>query len=154
MALLNNIYRQWLDETQKKLIDEYQRLNFRASGRYARELEPFIQGDKIGMFGARYSEFMARGRGPTSESKRGRLFPVILQWINDKGISPRGNITKRTLAWLIAAKIDREGYKVTGREGVISNVITDEWIAELFRRIGNVELQQVRIELTELLKAA
>lgn len=154
MAALTNIYRQWLDETQKKLVDEYLRLNFRASGKYARELEPFITGDKIGILGSKHAEFMARGRGPTSSGKRGRLFGVILRWIDDKGIMPRGNITKRTLAWLIAAKIDREGYKVTGREGVVSNVINDEWIAELFRRIGQVELQEVRIELTQLLKAA
>ncbi len=63
-------------------------------------------------------------------------------------------MTKRTLAWLIAMKIDREGYSVKGREGVISNVVTDEWIQDLFKRIGNSEIERVRIELTQLLKAA
>jgi hypothetical protein len=154
MSALTPIYRQWLDETQKRLADEYKRLNFRASGNYERQLEPFIQGDRIGMLGANYARFMAQGRGPTAPTKRGRLFGVILQWVKDKGITPRGNITQRTLAWLIALKIDREGYKVTGREGVVSNVINDQWIAELFRRIGQNQIETVRIELRELLKAA
>ena len=155
MASLNQIYGQWLDETQKKLIDEYNKLGFRASGRYARELEPFQTSTKIGMLGVKYAEYMSRGRGVTSPSKRGKLFGVILQWINDKGITPReASMTKKTLAWIIALKIDREGYSVKGREGVISNVVTDAWIAELFRRICNSEIERVKIELTQLLKAA
>lgn len=155
MATLNQIYAQWLDETQVKLIDEYQKLGFRASGTYAKQLEPFIQSNKIGMLGANYSEYMARGRGVTSPSKRGRLAAVMLQWINDKGITPReASITKEALSWMIATKIDREGYSVKSREGVITNVVNDVWIAELFRRIGNVEIERVKLELTQILKAA
>jgi hypothetical protein len=155
MASLNQIYAQWLDETQKKLIDEYNKLGFRASGRYARELEPFQTQTKIGMLGANYSEYMARGRGETRPGLRGRLYGVILQWINDKGITPKeATMTKKTLAWIIAMKIDKVGYSVKGREGVISNVVNDAWVAELFRRISNQEIERVRIELTQLLKAA
>jgi hypothetical protein len=153
------IYDQWLKETEAKLIAEYERLNFRASGRYANALEPFTAistfQDKIGVLGAKHAEFMARGRGATREGLRGRLYGIILQWVKDKGIRPRDpKMTERTLAWLIARKIDLKGYSVDNRKGVIYNVITDEWIAELFRRIGNQQLSVVRRDLTELIKKA
>ena len=156
MSNKQQIYNQWLAETQTKLVSEYERLNFRASGRYANALEPFVSvnnfQDKVGMLGAKHSEFMTRGRGPTREGLRGRLFGIILQWVKDKGIRPReANMTERTLAWLIARKIDMQGYSVENRKGVISNVITDEWIAELFRRIGNQQLSIVRKDLSELI---
>lgn len=155
MATLQQIYGQWLDETQTKLINEYDKLGFRASGRYAKELDPFQTNTSIGMLGAKYAEYMARGRGETRRGLRGRLYGVILQWIEDKGITPReATMTKKTLAWIIAMKIDKAGYSVKNREGVISNVLTDAWISELFRRIGNSEIGRVKIELTQLLKAA
>jgi hypothetical protein len=159
MSALTPIYRQWLDETQKRLADEYRDLGFKASGRYEKALEPFINsgltGTKIGMLGAKYSLYMSRGRGSTAESKRGRLQPVILQWLKDKGIVSRDpSVSSDSLAWMIATKIDKKGYSVSSRPGVITNVITDQWINELTLRIGNQLGKDFRPLLTKLIKGS
>lgn len=149
------LYKDWLEQTRVKLIAEYERLNFRASGRYANSLEPFIEGNKLGMLGARHAEYMSRGRGPTSDGKKGRLYGVIKQWIQDKNITPRDpKMTRNTLAWLIARKIDMQGYSVSDRQGVIDNVITDEWVNELFRRVSTLTAEVVVRDLQSLLKSA
>ena len=57
------------------------------------------------------------GRGPTQRSSgKGVVKAAIRQWIDDKGITPRDGangqkVTKDELAFLIARKIHREGYK-------------------------------------------
>lgn len=153
----NPYYDQWLEETKKRLIAEYDRLKFRASGSYAEALEPFYQvrGSKeiLGMLGARHSEYMTRGRGATSPAKRGRLWGIIQQWIKDKNITPRDpKMTTKTLAWLIARKIDLQGYSVADRTGVVDNVLTDEWINELFKRVNQIQATIIVKDLQELLK--
>ena len=139
------------------MIAEYDRLRFRASGNYANSLEPQVEQafntTKIRMLGSAYAEQMQFGRRPTQNSGNGQLKAAILQWISDKGITPReAAMTKETLAFLIARKIHRKGYSIAGREGVISNVITDEWIKELLKRAGEVELNRVTSDIERLIK--
>jgi hypothetical protein len=84
------------------------------------------------------------------------LQEIILEWINVKGITPKdASMTKEQLSWIFSRNIHMNGIKVPNQYnagGVISNVITDAWIAELFRRIGNQQLSIVRKDLSELIK--
>lgn len=155
----NPYYQQWLDQTKAKLISEYDRLNFRASGSYAEALEGYIistqNKDIIGMLGANHSQYMVKGRGATAENKRGRLWGIIQKWVKDKQIQPKDpNMTIKTLAWLIARKIDMQGYSVANRQGVIDNVLTDEWINDLIFKAGAFQGQIIVRDLQQLLKSA
>jgi hypothetical protein len=150
-------YEDWLEESRVKMIAEYDRLKFRASGKYANSLEPIIESGinytRVKMLGAAYAEQMQFGRGRTQNSGNGQLKAAILQWISDKGITPReAAMSNETLAFLISRKIHRDGYSVAGREGVISNVITPEWIKNLVRRAGVVELGRVTSDILRLVK--
>ncbi|HNQ20433.1 MAG TPA: hypothetical protein PKI46_05170, partial [Bacteroidales bacterium] len=134
-----SIYLLWLSNLKADLIREYERLGLRASGSYEKELEYMISGKKIEMYGAYHSQFMQSGRSKTEkgpEKGKGKLSEIILKWIDDKKITPRGGISKKTLAFLITRKIHREGIKVPNKYnegGVISNVITDERIEKLLQ---------------------
>ncbi len=150
-------YQDWLEESRIKMIAEYDRLKFRASGNYANSLEPIIESTfdytRVKMLGSAYAEQMQFGRGKTQNTGDGALKTAILQWITDKGITPReASMTNETLAFLISRKIHRDGYSVAGREGVISNVITPEWINNLVRRAGVVELGRVTSDILRLVK--
>ena len=68
------------------------------------------------------------GKWPPRES--------ILKWINERGITPSG-ISKDSLAFLIARKIESEGslvYRKGGNTGIISEVQSERWITENFLR--------------------
>lgn len=150
-------YEDWLEESRIKMIAEYDRLNFRASGKYANSLEPVIESGVnytlVKMMGVAYAEQMQFGRGRTQNGGNGQLKAAILQWISDKGITPReAAMSNETLAFLISRKIHRDGYSVAGREGVISNVITPQWINELIKRCGDVELGRVTSDILRLVK--
>ena len=57
---------------------------------------------------------------------------VIEKWLDDKPVALRG-ISKKSLAFLIARKIGKEGsllYKQGGKSGVISDFINDQYIKE------------------------
>lgn len=70
------------------------------------------------------------GRGPG-------VFPPlnsILDWVKQRGIQPQG-ISQKSLAFLIARRISREGsllYRQGGNSGIISEVQTQEWIEANF----------------------
>lgn len=70
------------------------------------------------------------GRGP------GGMPPTepILEWVRQRGITPEG-ISQKSLAFLIARKIGREGslvYRLGGNTGIISEVQSEAWILENF----------------------
>lgn len=133
----------WLEEIQKDLIKNYEKTKRKASGRWAKSLEPFSEEKndvyRIGILGEEYTGALEKpGRKPTSKSKRGRLWGVIRKWVDDKGIKPNG-ISKDSLAFLIARKIDREGIKVPNKYnkgGLVSDVVTKKRVDQLVDEIG------------------
>lgn len=142
----------WCDGSLSKLVIEYDNQGRRASGNWETELESNIdrtlKGYRIRLLGSYYTYWMENGRRP------GKFPPinVIRQWIDDKGIIPYGNISRDSLAFLIARKIARDGYK--GRP-VVANVITDQWVQELLDAVGLFYLEEIKSDiLKELQKAA
>ena len=142
----------WLDESKAKIIANYDRDNMRASGYFARSLETNVkesQGRVIGvMVGANHSLFVDLGR------RAGKRPPIsaILQWIDDKRIVPT-DISKPSLAFLIARKIGNEGWKPKNSypNGVISSVINQNEIDKLLISLSKVAATNIRTEVWQTL---
>lgn len=84
----------------------------------------------------KYFTVLETGRAPTSPgAARGNptLRERIREWIDNAGITPRGNISRDSLAFLITRKIHEEGsllYRQGGNSGVISDFINETKIQE------------------------
>ena len=123
---------------KQDLITAYDRKGMRASGDFANSLEVVMldNGTKAQLWGNSYAQQLETGR------QAGRFPPIsaIEKWIDDKNISARlnGEITKKQLAFLIARKIAREGWKREGFGGVelISEVITEDRIQKIIDEVG------------------
>lgn len=123
---------------KQDLITAYDRKGMRASGDFANSLEVVIKdnGMTAQLWGNSYAQQLETGR------QAGRFPPIsaIEKWIDDKNISARlnGEITKKQLAFLIARKIAREGWKREGFGGVelISEVITEDRIQKIIDEVG------------------
>lgn len=123
---------------KEELIAKYDEKGMRASGNWANSLEVTVTGGlSAKLIGDEYSEQLEYGR------KSGKQPPskVIEQWIRDKGLMQRitSKISITSLAFLIARKIGREGWKRQGYGGVelISEVVTPERIQKIIDRVSD-----------------
>jgi len=134
---------------KKDLIIAYDAKGMRASGKFADTLEVQVTGLTARLFGEDYSQQLETGR------KAGRFPPInaIEQWIKDKGIANRiqGEISISSLAFLIARKIARNGWKREDHGGVqlISEVVTDQRIQNIIDEVGT---EQALIYTSEIIK--
>lgn len=119
------------------LILKYNEKGMRASGNFAETLENTLTEKGIKLTGENYAQQLETGR------KAGKFPPisVIEKWIEDKGLMLKiqGNISKSSLAFLIARKISRDGWKREDYGGVelISEVVTEKRINEIVKRCGD-----------------
>jgi hypothetical protein len=101
-----------LERVRKGLIDDMSDKNMRASDKTAASIKP-KNGDLDGSLSAlRSIGALISGRRPTgSGASRGTpsLYEQIREWIDNKGISPDGDMTKESLAWAITKKIHKSG---------------------------------------------
>lgn len=148
---IRNTIQTWCDSTTKALVKSYDEQDRRASGAWAESLENQIQesktGYKISFLAAYYTYWMERGRKPSAK------FPpidAIRKWIEAKGILADG-ISLNSLAFLIARKIAREGYK--GRP-VVENVFTTERIRNLMDSMGYSFTSEMKSAIIKDLKTA
>src|SRR5690554_376832 len=135
------IIKDLVEGVQGDLIAGYDRHGLRASGSFARSLEPVIterpHGYNIKMKAARHSYFMENGRRPNAEKSPAaakRLYSIIKQWVQDKGL-PFDN--RRVFA--ICLKIVYKGIRVPNRYnpgGVMSEVVTEQRMRQLVRSLG------------------
>jgi hypothetical protein len=146
------------EKLRLELIEAYDRKGMRASGKWAEALE-VIQGENsVKLMGLDYSQQLETGRRANNGSsgkdwKTAKL--DIEQWIDDKGIMAKveGNITKSSLAFLIARKIARQGWNRAEFGGVelISEVITKERINDIVQKAGQQYSNQFISEILVLL---
>lgn len=85
-----------------------------ASGRTSQSLQANVSVSKskikFGINGGIGFDFIETGRGATKKgSGKGKLKSIIRQWIDDKGITPDGKMSKDTLAFLITRAIHYRG---------------------------------------------
>ena len=138
-----------LDEFDKKLISDLRKsldaAGTTASGKTKDSLHSDITLNSYKLFGRPFIYGLEYGRKKTTGGGNGSLKGIILKWINDKGIIPRDNIKKETLAFLIARKIHKQGDLLhrTGTNfkgmnkptGIINSVINDGRIEALSKRL-------------------
>lgn len=142
------------ESLKEDLIAKYDELGMRASGQWADSLEVQVKGDNAKITGLNYSDQLEYGRKP------GRMPPseAIEKWIYAKGIAARiqGEISVSSLAFLIARKISREGWKRENNGGVdlVSQVVTPERIQSILDRIGELYTNTFTNDIINYLKAA
>jgi hypothetical protein len=158
---VNDIIDKWLSDVQKDLILNYDKLGLRASGKWANSLEGFQEKSqtkfRIGVLGENYTFFLENGRGKTKATSAGSptLREIIREWIDIKGITPYGDISKDSLAYLIARKIHEKGIQVPNKwnkGGLVSNVVTIEKINELNKSLTLYYISDFRSKVVASLK--
>lgn len=152
-AEINKILVEEFEILEGELIAEYYRKGMNASERFVKELEVKVIDNSAKLIGPAYAQQLETGR------RAGKQPPssVIEQWIKDKGIASRieEKISISSLAFLIARKIGREGWKRERYGGVelVSSVITPQRIQRIIDRCGDVVVEhlstQVIRELTQ-----
>ena len=151
----------WLDDSKAKIIANYNRDHMAATHNFTKSLKNTVTestGRVIGvMVGADYSQFIDDGRGPTHATgpykNKVKLKDIIEEWIKVKGITPSDGISVKSLAFLIARKIHREGWRPKNRfpNGVISSVINQNEIDKLLISLSKVAKTNIRTEIWQTL---
>jgi hypothetical protein len=95
------------------IIREQAARGVKASGRSARSLRKEVTDSAGRLYGLYYFLQQEQGRGPTRtlEPSTPTLRERIFSWLGEKGINPT-DITKESLAYVIARKIHNEGTKL------------------------------------------
>jgi len=143
------------EKLKSDLIIAYDAKGMRASGKFADSLEVMIFNDessyKAQLWGEDYAQQLETGR-------QGGTYPpidAIKKWIIDKGVFTQAlqNIKLSSLAFLIARKIYRNGWKRQGYGGVdlISQVITPERLQNIIDEVGAVEAMRISSEIEFLI---
>jgi hypothetical protein len=151
---------QWTADQAMDLIQNYDRLGLRASGKFAKDLETKVeeQGTKwtITFLGSKHSQFMVAGRGANKNQDKDSIKAFVgwagstflKQWVQDKGL----NVSP----FAVAYKIARKGINVpnsfnTGT--LLSDVFTPEKLDELLRSISMTIIGDVRTDIKKLIEA-
>jgi len=136
LKLTETILEEWGKEAVAMIQDNIKNLPvtrygaMNASGKTAASVRYEVSTEGLKIYGAGHIFAVETGRRPGS-------FPnitAIRQWIDDKPIIPRDNISKNSLAFLIARSIARKGtlvHQMGGKSGVLSNVINQDRIDKL-----------------------
>jgi hypothetical protein len=129
-----------------------------ASGNFNRSLA-YQQTDKeLIITGAAYAGAIEMGRKPTSGGGSGVLKALIRQWIDDKGITPQGKISKDSLAYLITRKIHQQGtalYRGTDYYGrtkpskIIDGIRTDGRIEKLGKDLALNIIAEIKSQISQ-----
>ena len=127
----------------------------KASGRTGESLEVVASDNTGQLLAAPWIGALEMGRKPTG-SGAGASPPTlrerILQWIKDKNITPTGNISQNSLAFLIARSIHRHGtllYRAGGYSGVLSDSFSEARMAEIAEAFAGKYQAQISSQVFE-----
>lgn len=127
---------QW-DLVRADIIANYDKKGMRATGKLADSLEVVYSDRTVSLMGNQYAEQLEYGRRPSS-----KLPPLqeLYEWVLNKGLISRAEkeYKIRGLAFIIAKKIQRDGYNRENHGGVklISEILTDKRINEVIDLVG------------------
>ena len=130
-----------------EIIAKYEASGTAASGNWANtvQVQPVANGYSI--TAADYINGRNPGKPPPSEA--------ILAWIEQKGIASKleKGRTVTSLAYLIARKIAREGWKPKNTDtSFINGVVTPQRIQQILDKVGNVYVTNFTTQIINLLK--
>lgn len=144
----NEIIKEEIDSILFDIKAEYSNSGRRASGEFEKGLEAVYEHNKATIKGFVY----LAGRGATK--KKGvdgepTLQERILEWLKVKGIRPvEKKVTLRSLAFLIARKIHKQGTRRSEWLKVYEKVITPERIDKIIDRISELNVNKLITEIT------
>lgn len=154
MSTVTEILSAEFEALKSELIAAYDAKGMRSTGAWADNLEVNVTEGKGQIKGLPYSQQLETGRAsgkqPPSEA--------IEKWIIAKGIA--ANLEKKisisSLAFLIARKIAREGWKRERFGGVdlIGEVVTPERIQQIIDKVSDIYIADFSNEIINYLKEA
>lgn len=134
------------------LIKAYDTKGMRASGDFATSLEVEVEINHAILWGNSYAQQLETGRLPGKQPPSS----VIEDWIRDKGLASRinGEISISSLAFLIARKIGRGGWKREEYGGVelISGIVTEQRLQKILDEVGEARLIEYSTEIVSLIE--
>lgn len=141
------------DKVKDDIIANYYAKGMKASGDFPNSLEVVYEKRTVSLWGSKYVEQLEYGRRPSSS-----LPPLqsIFNWIIDKGIMSRAEkeYKIKSLAFVIARKIQREGYSRSNHGGVnlVSEILTDQRIKSIIDLVGKELFGIFEAEITTFFK--
>lgn len=149
----------WLDQKVAALKENVNK-HFKATGGTRDSIHSTFEGEVATIQGSSILHFGEDGRGVTKVSGpkgTGILRDIIREWIDVKGIVPKDNISKDSLAFLIARKIHAEGIKVPNKYNpgkILSSVINDKSVRELMNQLGASIIAEFESDILKLINLA
>ena len=147
MSSVKEILAQEFEAIKAEIITQYNASALRATGNWATTLEVQVTDSGASILGAAYADGRPPGKQPPSEA--------ILQWILAKGIAAKAEteITLSSLAYIIARKIAREGWKPKqSGSDIIASVTTPERMQRVIDRVGEAYITQFSNDIINFLK--
>jgi len=143
----------WMEERKVVLIQNYQA--HKASGDFGKSIKIDTKENQSTMTGNRYIGALVNGRRSSSAGGKGStvLYDQIVQWIEDKGIQPRDDISKKSLAFLITRHIHKFGIKVPNEHNdgkLLDDTFTKESITDLKSRIGSAVIKSISSDIKKI----
>lgn len=129
-----------------EVIAAYQTSGMEAGGNWADTVTVDATTNGYSITAADYINGRGPGKPPPSEA--------IEKWIQQKGIASRleKNMTVSSLAFLIARKIAREGWKPKpGTENIAERVVTPQRIQQILDKVGESYLSDLTTQITNYL---
>lgn len=130
------IMSQFLEAVRNDIIQEHIAQGQRVTGKTLESLEISVNDIKGTLSAAGYIGVLEDGRRP------GKFPPIskMAQWIQDRGIVPKGKISILSLAFLMARKISLEGtllHRSGGGSGVLSKAINQGRLDALLESLAD-----------------
>ena len=125
-----------LAKLRAAIISNHLAAGQKASGKTIESLKIEQDGDKVILYGRQAFGTLETGRKPGNGP--GNFREILYQWSIDKGISFEKDYQRKSFAYLLAKKIEREGtklYREGGRNDIYSQLIP-ETIEAIANRIG------------------
>lgn len=153
------IVQDWLKDKVLKLKQNVDK-NYKATGKTKDSIQWSMTGNSATIVAKDTIYFGEYGRGKTTKGSKpkgqGILKDIIRDWIDVKGIQPKeSTMSKDTLAFLIARKINRDGIKVPNQYNagqILSSVLNEQAVEELIKEFGAVLIQDFESEILTYFK--
>jgi hypothetical protein len=151
MTETDKIIREEIDSILEDIIEVYERSGRKASGQFEEGLEVVYEPNKATIKGFVY----LAGRGKTKKKGKAGEPTVqqqILKWLKTRGIRPiEEGMKLKSLAYLIARKIHKEGTNRSEWLKIYEQVITAERIDSIIKRVSDLNVNrlitQIKAEL-------
>lgn len=138
-----NVFEGFANSSISEIVDLMKQKNAYATGKSARSLEYEASDTRViirggaAFFATDRLSRIETGRGPTSNSQGGVLYPAILEWVKARGINgPKG---QESIARAITSKIHREGtslHKRNEQRIIVQDVFSQERLQGLVTNLS------------------